>query len=93
LGEPAGQRGAGEEDQAGDEHAPAAEQVRHAPAQQQEPAEGERVGVDDPRQVVGREVQRVTDAREGDVDDRSVEDDDELRRREEDERQPTPVRG
>ena len=67
LGEPACKRGAREQDQAGDEHAPAAEQVGHAPAEQQEPAEGERVGVDDPRQVVLGEVQRSADRGQRDV--------------------------
>ena len=52
LREAAGERGDGEQHEAGDEHPPAAEQVGEATAEQQEAAERERVGVDDPRQVV-----------------------------------------
>ena len=48
LGEAAGQRGEREEDQAGHEDAAAAEQVGEPAAEQQEAAEREHVGVDDP---------------------------------------------
>ena len=58
LGEAAGERCAREHDQADDEHAAPAEQVGDATAEQQEAAEGQRVRVDDPRQVVLAEVQR-----------------------------------
>ena len=79
--EPARQRGEREEDQAEHEDAPAPEQVGQPPAQQQEAAEGEDVGVDDPGQVALGEVERFADRRQRHVDDRGVEDDDELRRR------------
>ena len=52
VGEPAGQRGEREQHQPGDEHAPAPEQVSRAPAEQQEAGERDRVGVDDPLQVL-----------------------------------------
>jgi hypothetical protein len=81
--EPAGERGGGEQRHAGDEHLAAAEQVGGAAAEEQEAAEGQRVGVDDPLQVVLGEVQRVLDRRQRDVHDRRVEDDHELDRREE----------
>ena len=72
-----------EEDQAGHEQAPPAEQVGQPAAEQEEAAEGQRVGVDDPGQVVLAEVQRAADRGQRDVDDRGVEDDDELRHRQE----------
>src|SRR5215469_10151926 len=49
------------------------------PAMKQQPAEGQRVGIDDPFQVRPREVQRVPDVRQRDVNDRRIEDDHELR--------------
>jgi hypothetical protein len=79
LREPAEQRREREEDQAADEHPPAPEEVGHAAAEEEEAAEGQRVGVDDPREVVLVEVERLADRRQRDVDDRGVEDDDELR--------------
>ena len=87
LGETTGQRGGGEEDQAGDEDAAAAEQVGHAPAEQQEAAEDERVRVDDPGQVLLGEVEVAAHRGQRDVDDRGVEDDDELRRGEQRQRE------
>ena len=63
---------------ADEEHAPAAEQVRGAPAEHQEAGERERVGVDDPLEAGGREAEPVADRRQRDVDDRHVEDDHEL---------------
>ena len=58
LREAAGKRGEREQHQADHEHPPAPQQVGEAAAQQQEAAERERVGVDDPREVVAGEVQR-----------------------------------
>ena len=63
------------------------EEVGEAPAEQQEAAEGEGVGVDDPGEVVLGEVQRAPDRGQRDVDDRGVEDDDELRHGQERERE------
>ena len=91
LGEAAGERGEREQDQAADEHAPAPEQVGEPAAEQQEAAEGEHVGVDDPGEVVLGEVERVADRRQRDVDDRGVEDDDELRHAQQGERDPAPA--
>ena len=65
-----------------------AEQVGHAAAEQQEAAEEQRVGVDDPREVVLGEVEVAADRRQRDVDDGCVEDDDELRQRQQRERDP-----
>ncbi len=79
LREPARQRGEREEDQAGQEEPAAAEQIGHSTAEQQEAAEGQRVRVDDPREVLLGEAQIAADRRQRDVDDRGVEDDDELR--------------
>ena len=56
-GEPAGQRGAGEHDQAGHEEAAAADQVSRAAAEEQEAAEGQAVGGDHPLQVGLGEVE------------------------------------
>ena len=69
------------------EHPPAPHQVGEAAAEQQEAAEGERVGVDDPREVVLGEVQGAADRGQRDVDDRGVDHDDELRHREQRERE------
>src|SRR5690606_40195303 len=44
------QRGQHEEQHTGDEHAPPAEDVPGPSAEQEEPAEGERIGADHPRQ-------------------------------------------
>ena len=77
-GEPAHQRGRGEQRDSGEEEAALAVEVAEAAAEQQEAAERERVGVDDPRQVVLVEVERVADRGEGDVDDGGVQNDHEL---------------
>ena len=80
-GEPGQERGAGEDDQPDDEHAPAADDVGDPPAEQQEAAEEERVGAHDPLQVLLREPEVGLDGRQGDVHDRDVEHDHELHRR------------
>ena len=49
--EAAGERGQGEQRDAAEEDAAAAEQVTGAGAEQQQPAEGQGVGVDDPGQA------------------------------------------
>ena len=67
-----------EQHQADHEHAAAAEQVGHPPAQQQEAAERERVGVHDPRQVGACEVQVLADRGQRHVHDRRVDHDHEL---------------
>ena len=88
CGEAAGQRGQREQDEAGHEHAPPAQQVGHAPAEQQEAAEGEHVGVHDPGEVALREVERLADRGQRDVHDRRVEHHHELRRGEQAEGDP-----
>ena len=79
VGEPAGERREREQGQPADEHAPAAEHVGGAAAEQQEAGERDRVGVDDPLQVLLGEAQRVADRRERDVHHGHVEDHHELR--------------
>jgi hypothetical protein len=82
LCQAAEQRGQREHDESEHEHLAAPHQVGETPAEQQKAAERERVGVDYPREVVLREMQRATDRRQRDVDDRRVDHDDELRHRE-----------
>ncbi len=68
----------GEDGQAHHEDPPPTEQVGCSAAEKEEPGEGQRVGVDDPLEVRGAEVQVALDGREGDVDDGGVEHDHEL---------------
>ena len=56
----------------------AAEDVAEAPAEEQQPAEGERVGVEDPRQRGRAEAEVGVDAGERDVHDGGVEHDHQL---------------
>ena len=90
-GEAAERGGAGEPDQADDEDALAAEEVADPAAEQQQAAEGERVGGDDP--LAGRvgEAERFLGGRQGDVDDRRVEDDHQLGEAEDREDQPAAL--
>ena len=74
----AGARGDREHGQPEHENPPAPEQVRRPAAEQQEAAEGQGVGVDDPLQVGLGEVQRGLDRGQRDVHDRGVEHDHEL---------------
>ena len=76
--EPAEERADRERDQADHEDAPAAEQVRGSPAQEQEAAEDERVGGDHPLQVRLGEVEIRLDRGKSDVHDRDVEHNHEL---------------
>ena len=89
---PVEQRGAGEDDEADEEEPLAAEQVAKASAEQQEAAEDEGVGVDDPLQAAVGEVEIGLDRGQRDVHDRRVEDDHELGETNEDEDDPG-VRG
>ena len=63
VGQPAGDRREREQRDAGEEHALAADQVAEAAGEQQEAAERDQVGVDDPGQVGLREVQIALDRR------------------------------
>jgi len=65
----------GEGGDAGEEHPAVPEQVAEPAAQQQEPAEGEQVGVDHPGQARLGEAEVLTDRRQRDVHDRRVEHD------------------
>lgn len=53
VGERAGERGQGEQRSAGEKHAPAPQEVRAAPPEEQQARECKRVGVDDPLQAGG----------------------------------------
>ena len=64
------------------------EQVAEPSAEQQEAAEGEQVGVHDPRERLLREAEVVTDRRERDVHYRPVEDDHQVAEAEHDECEP-----
>ena len=69
------ERCAREHREPGEEHAPLADQVAEPAGEQQQAAEGDQVGVDDPGEVALGEAQVVLDRRERDVHDRRVEDD------------------
>ena len=73
-GEPAEQRADREDDEPDHEDAATPEQVGEAAAEQQEAAEDEGVGRDDPLQVLLREPEVGLNRRKRDVDDRDVED-------------------
>ena len=90
-GEAAQQRREREERKAAQEHAPATDQVAEPPGQQQQPAERDQVGVDDPRQRRLREAEIRLDRRQRDVHDRGVEDDHHEAGAEHDQRGPAPV--
>ena len=68
-----------EDDESSHEHASATENVRQAPAEQEEAAEDERVGADHPLQILLREAKIRLDRRQSDVHDGDVEHDDKLR--------------
>ena len=86
--QPVQQRREREHDHAGQEDPLAPDQVAGAPAEQQEAAEHQRVAVDHPLQVGGREAEVALDRGQRDVDDRRVEDDHELREADEHEHEP-----
>ncbi len=75
----ADRRGGGEPEQADDEDALATEDVADAPAEQQQRAEREGIGRDHPLAIVVGEAEIGLGGGEGDVDDRHVEDDHQLR--------------
>src|SRR6185312_3637524 len=86
-------RGGGEEDEPGEEHAPAAEQVAESPGEQQEAAEGDEERVDDPGQIALAEMQVMLDRGERHVHDRGVEHDHELGQADNHEGHPPAVVG
>ena len=91
--EPAGERGEGEERDADQEHAALPEEVAQPPAQQQEAAEREQVGVDHPGERGLREAEVVPDRREGDVHDRHIQHDHQVAEAEDDQREPACAAG
>jgi len=86
-------RGDREADQAADEGPLAAEDVGDPPAEQEQRAEGQRVGGDDPLPGAFREAERFLGRGQGDVDNRRVEHDHQLGEREDDQDQPAFVPG
>src|SRR5581483_11126578 len=91
--EPREQRAEREDDHADDEETTPTEQVREPAAEQQRAAEQDRVRGDHPLQARLREVEVALDRRQGDVDNRHVEDDHELRGDGERENEPAPLLG
>jgi len=75
----AGQGSEGKEEQPADEDPAPPEQVGRAAAEEEEAGERQRVGAHDPLELVAAEVELAPDRGQGDVDDRHVEDDHELR--------------
>ncbi len=75
AGKPAGDRGEREQGDADQEQAPMPVEITEPPAEQQEAAEGEQVGVDDPRKRRLGEPEVGPDRRQRDVHDRRVEHD------------------
>jgi len=73
LRDPRGGGGDREDDHAGHEHQPAAEDVPEPPAGGDQDGEGQRVAVDDPLQRRDLRVQVALDRRQGDVHDGVVE--------------------
>ena len=73
LGQSADRRGDREPDQAGDERPLAPEQITELSAQQQEAAERQRIGGDDPLPALGRETQRLLSRGNRDRHDRRVQ--------------------
>ena len=86
-GEPASQRSRREQQQPGDEHLAAAEQVPGPARQQQQPAEGQRVGVDHPFQAGAGKAERPLDVRQRHVDDGRVQHHHQLRGRDDEQGQ------
>ena len=74
MREAAGQRRSREHDQARDKDEAAPEQIGQAAAEQEEAAVGEDVAIDHPLQALLAEAEVVLDRRQGDVQDRRVQD-------------------
>jgi hypothetical protein len=91
LGKTAERGRRGESDEPGDEHAPVADQVAEAAAEQQQAAERQGVRRDDPLPRVVGEAQGLLGRGKGDVHDRHVEHDHQLREADKREDQPTAL--
>jgi hypothetical protein len=76
-----------------EERATAPIAVAEAPGGEQEPGEHQDVGIDDPLQVAGGCVELIDERREGDVEDRVVEDDQQQAQAEDPQSQPPPILG
>jgi hypothetical protein len=89
------QRREREHDDARAQHAASPVQVAGTTAEQQQAAEGQHVGGDDPRQCFGGDVEVALDARQGDVADRVVEHQHELSGGDDEKRhaEPTTIEG
>ena len=92
-GEAAQERGGGERDEAGQEHALAAGEIAEPPREQQQAPEGDQERVDDPGEVRLAEVEVALDRGQRDVHDRDVEHDHQLRQADDDERRPATAVG
>ena len=77
--------------ESGEEDPPPAEEVAEATGQQEDAAEGDEVGVDDPGQARLAEAEVALDGGQGDVHDRRVEDDHEHPGAQDREREPAAV--
>ena len=86
--EAADERGRREERDPRQEQAAVAEEVAEPPAQQQEAAERQQVGVHDPRERRLGEPEILADRGKRDADDRHVEDDHQVAQAQDEERQP-----
>ena len=86
-----GDRGCGEDPEAGQEHPSPAEQVGGAATEQDQPAESERVGRDHPLEIGDRDAQVRLDGRQRDVHHRDVEDEHELRCAQQGQDHPRPA--
>src|SRR5665811_1972152 len=88
AGDPAEERGQGEDREADGEDAPAPQAVAQRPSRQQEGGERQRVGVDHQLQTGEAGVEVALDVGQGDVDDRDVQQQHERRDRDQDEGPP-----
>ena len=93
LGEPAQQRGDREDGQADHEDPPAPDEVAEPTGEQEQAAEADQIGVDDPGEARLREAEIALDRRQRDVDDRHIEDDHEHSDAQHDERRPAAAVG
>jgi hypothetical protein len=89
--DPAQCRSGGEDDNAREEHAPAAEEVAQPARQQQQAAERDQERVHNPGQIALREAQVALDRRQRYVHDRGVQDNHQLRQADDHERQPAAL--
>jgi hypothetical protein len=69
VGETGKQGCGGKNEEAGREDAPGAEQIAESPAQEEQAAEGDYVGIEDPAQAAGAEAQIGLDGRQRHADD------------------------